>query len=195
MMRKLPFVGLLSAIVATSSAHAQSVSPDASVISPSTGGALRTADGTWSFGAALSQYPGNWTILLNGASAAGGGGSELEVANGGQMYALGAGLNWQLWQNSGWVLAASPASAPVSPDGSVISPSTGGSLQTAVGTWSFGAPLAQYPGNFAILLNGASAASLPSPTAGSCTRSACRTGTSGKTEHGTHHLILSLIHI
>jgi hypothetical protein len=122
MMRKLPFVGLLSAIVATSSAHAQSVSPDASVISPSTGGALRTADGTWSFGAALSQYPGNWTILLNGASAAGGGGSELEVANGGQMYALGAGLNWQLWQNSGWVLAASPASAPVSPDGALYRP-------------------------------------------------------------------------
>jgi hypothetical protein len=78
------------------------------MIAGGSSGNLQTADGTWSFGAASAQYPGNWVILLNGASAAGGAGSELEVANGGHMYALGAGLNWYIWQSGSWVLTGNP---------------------------------------------------------------------------------------
>jgi len=45
-------------------------------------------------------------------SAAGGGGSELEVANGGHMYALGVGLNWYIWQSGSWALTGNPNPPP-----------------------------------------------------------------------------------
>jgi hypothetical protein len=63
----------------------------------------------------LAQYPGNWPILLNGVSAAGGGGSELEVTNGGHMYALGAGNNWYIWQSGSWALTGNPNPPPPRP--------------------------------------------------------------------------------
>jgi hypothetical protein len=45
-------------------AHAQSVSPDGSSITPSSGGSLVTTDGTWTFGT-VATADGN-EILLNG---------------------------------------------------------------------------------------------------------------------------------
>ena len=97
-MKKLSFIGLLLTIVAMSSAHAQSISSDGSILLET----LTTSDGTWTFGA---PYPyglaGNWYINLNGQSAAGGVGSEMVVANGGMLYALGTDSNWYLWVNGG----------------------------------------------------------------------------------------------
>ena len=158
-MKKLSFIGLLLTIVAMSSAHAQSISSDGSILLET----LTTSDGTWTFGA---PYPyglaGNWYINLNGQSAAGGVGSEMVVANGGMLYALGTDSNWYLWVNGGWMRTSSPtlAARPAmpltvpSPDGSVLV----GSLQTLAGTWTFGAAYPWAPGNWFINLNGQSAA-------------------------------------
>ena len=45
------------------------------------------------------------------------------------------------------------ASAPVSPDGTILTAPSGGSLTTAAGTWTFG-PAAPQPGQYEIFLNG-----------------------------------------
>jgi len=131
------------------------VSPDGSTISGGTG-TLVTAHGTWTFGAPAS--PGNWLILLNGTVASGGVGSELEVANGGQMYGVGQDSRWYVWQSGAWALTTDlpppPPPSDVSPDGSTISGGTG-TLVTAHGTWTFGAPAS--PGNWLILLGGVQA--------------------------------------
>ena len=83
-----------------SPAHAQSVSPDGSILIES----LTTSDGTWTFGATYPPGPaGNWYINLNGQSAAGGAGSAMVVANGGMLYALGTDSSWWLWVNGGWI--------------------------------------------------------------------------------------------
>ena len=158
-MKKLSFIGLLLTIVAMSSAHAQSISSDGSILLET----LTTSDGTWTFGAPYPYGPaGNWYINLNGQSAAGGVGSEMVVANGGMLYALGTDSNWYLWVNGGWMRTSSPtlAARPAmpltvpSPDGSVLV----GSLQTLAGTWTFGAAYPWAPGNWYINLNGQSAA-------------------------------------
>jgi hypothetical protein len=156
-MWKFPFIGLLSAVVAMPAAHAQTVSPDGGILIES----LTTSDGTWTFGAPFDTL-GNWYINLNGQSAAGGVGSEMVVANGGMLYALGTDSNWYLWVNGGWIRTSSPtlAARPAmpltipSPDGSVLV----GSLQTSAGTWTFGAAYPGAPGNWYINLNGQSAA-------------------------------------
>jgi hypothetical protein len=62
---------------------ALTVSTDGSVITPSSGGTLSTADGTWSFGTGPDQY-GDWQLLLNGAQV--GIGLDMEVANSGHLY-------------------------------------------------------------------------------------------------------------
>jgi hypothetical protein len=158
-LRKLPFIGLLSALVAMSSAQAQSVSRDGSILLES----LTTSDGTWTFGAPYILGPaGNWYINLNGQSAAGGAGSEMVVANGGMLYVLGIDSSWWLWVNGGWIRTSSPtlAARPAmpltipSPDGSVLV----GSLETLAGTWTLGATYPGAPGNWYINLNGQSAA-------------------------------------
>jgi hypothetical protein len=129
-------------------ALAQSVSPDGGAISNDTG-TLTTAAGTWSFGGPTPGRPGEWLILLNGSASNGGVSADLEVANGGQMYALTAFGSWWIWQNGSWT----QTSAPVSPDGSAISNDTG-TLATAAATWSFGGPAPGRPGEWLILLNG-----------------------------------------
>jgi hypothetical protein len=58
------------------------------IVAPS--GSLVSAAGTWSWGAAQPNKPGQYDIMLNGTQAAGGYGSELLIANGGTIYVLGA---------------------------------------------------------------------------------------------------------
>ena len=83
------------------------LSPDGSIISAGAG-SLQTTDGTWTFGPAAANRPGEWEIFLNGYWAASGISAELEVANGGQMYAETASGNWYIWQNGGWAVTANP---------------------------------------------------------------------------------------
>jgi len=85
------------------------VSPDGSTISGGTG-TLVTAHGTWTFGGPAS--PGNWLILLNGTVAGGGVASELEVTNGGRMYAFGQDSRWYVWQGGAWTLTSAPPPPP-----------------------------------------------------------------------------------
>ena len=87
-------------------AVAVTVSTDGSVITPSSGGTLSAADGTWSFGTGPDQY-GDWQLLLNGAQV--GMGLYMEVANGGQLYMADepGPSDWWLW-NGSW----SPSSNP-----------------------------------------------------------------------------------
>jgi len=147
-------------------ALAQSVSPDGSVISNDTG-TLTTAAGTWSFGGPAPGRPGEWLILLNGSASNGGVSANLEVANGGQMYALTASGSWWIWQNGSWTQTSAP-SAPATltltfspqmpsipdntPPGTVVATVTAawsdGSPFT--GTIMFGSPYADDGGTFAL---------------------------------------------
>jgi hypothetical protein len=86
---------------------AGSVSPDGSIISNDTG-TLMTAAGTWSFGGPAPGRPGEWLILLNGSASNGGVSSKLEVAHGGQIYALTAAGSWWIWQNGRWAQTSAP---------------------------------------------------------------------------------------
>jgi hypothetical protein len=145
---------ILSMVLAFSPALAQSVPPDGTIISNDTS-TLMTAAGTWSFGGPAPGRPGEWLILLNGSASNGGVSADLEVANGGQMYALTAFGSWWIWNGSFWTQTSAPASQGSSPDGTIISGGTG-TLTTAAGTWSFGAPAPGRPGEWLILLNGSS---------------------------------------
>ena len=145
-------LAIVLALICCSPALAQSVSPDGSVISNDTG-TLMTAAGTWSFGGPAPGRPGEWLILLNGSASNGGISADLEVANGGQIYALTASGSWWIWQNGSWAQTSAPVSPASSPDGSFISNGTG-ALMTAAGAWSFGAPAPGRPGEWLILLNG-----------------------------------------
>ena len=83
---------------------------------------------------------------------------ELEVDNGGNLYADNAQGQWWQWTSSGWNSATNPnGSTPpgISPDGTTLTPGQSGNLVTSAGTWTFGTATDSY-GN-AILLNGASA--------------------------------------
>ncbi len=89
------------------------LAPDGSSISGGTG-SLVTVDGTWSFGAAASGRPGEWSILLSGKPAPVGIAGSLEVNKGGKLYALTVlGNNWYLWQNGAFVPSSDPS--PPSP--------------------------------------------------------------------------------
>src|SRR5207248_443679 len=90
-----------------------------------------------------------------GQSAAGGLANELEVANGGHLYADNALGQWYQWNGSGWSASTNPTPT-VSPDGSILIVGSNGNLVTSAGTWTFGTTTTAY-GN-PILLNGQSAA-------------------------------------
>jgi hypothetical protein len=143
------FAGVLLMVLGCAPALAQSVSPDGSVISNDTG-TLTTAAGTWSFGGPAPGRPGEWLILLNGSASNGGISASLEVASGGQIYALTASQGWFIWQNGGWTptSAPSPASPPAtltltfSPQMPSIPDNTppGTVVATATAAWSDGSP-------------------------------------------------------
>ena len=103
-------LAIVLALICCSPALAQSVSPDGSVISNDTG-TLMTAAGTWSFGGPASGRPGEWLILLNGSASNGGISTGLEVANGGQIYALTASGSWWIW-NGSWTRTSPPPPPP-----------------------------------------------------------------------------------
>ena len=93
-------------------APAATVSPDGSVLTPTSGGSLVTAAGTWTFGTGPDAY-GDYQILLNGSEV--GLGLYLEVDNGGQMYMadVAGPSDWWVWQNDTWVSTSDPNGTPV----------------------------------------------------------------------------------
>jgi hypothetical protein len=80
-------------------------SPAGSLLPAGSGGSLVTNAGTWTFGTLSDSYGSN--ILLNGAAAGGGYATELEIANGGQVYAGSSGQWWQ-WTGSTWTGVGNP---------------------------------------------------------------------------------------
>jgi hypothetical protein len=86
------------------------ISPDGSLlVAPSNVGCLITAAGYWTFGAPNISRPG-YEILLNGAQAAGGSGFKLQIANGGQVYALGTdNVTWWIYTGKAWNKTTAPA--------------------------------------------------------------------------------------
>src|SRR5690349_10503596 len=72
----------------TSLSTGSTLSTDGSVLLAGSSGSLITSAGTWKFNTTTNAYGS--LILLNGASAAGGSATELEVANKGQLYARNA---------------------------------------------------------------------------------------------------------
>jgi hypothetical protein len=88
-------------------AHAQTVSPDGSSITPNSGGSLVTSDGTWTFGTTSVAW--GTQILLDGQPAGTGVGVELTVAQG-KIYSYVGGdtPGWYVWQNAAWVQTTAP---------------------------------------------------------------------------------------
>lgn len=118
------------------------------LIAPSSG-SLTTSAGTWTFGGAANGS--NYTILLNGQPAAGGVATQLEVANGGQLYALN-NAGWFVYNGTGWTQVSGSPPACTSACGSTLIAPSSGSLVTNAGTWTFGS--AANGSNYTILLNG-----------------------------------------
>jgi hypothetical protein len=74
-------------------------SADGSSLTTPGSGTLVTADGTWSLGTTMCY--GSYQILLNGI-ATNGCGTELLIANNGNMYTSDASGYWWGWVNGGW---------------------------------------------------------------------------------------------
>ena len=115
-----------TAILAVDSPPA--LSPDGSTLMPGGGGSLMTSAGTWTFSASTNSS-GN-LILLNGAWASDGSGTELEVANQGNLYADNAQGQWYEWVSGGWTTTT----APTSQSGGTGSSGTGSSGAGSSGT-------------------------------------------------------------
>lgn len=82
-------------------------SVDGSIITATSHGSLTTKDGTWTFGTGTVPGIGH-TILLNGVQAGNGVGTELEVANGGVLYAQNATGQWYSFSNGLWHTSSPP---------------------------------------------------------------------------------------
>jgi hypothetical protein len=75
-------------------------SPDGTVLNAPSAGSLLTGAGTWTFNSAAVS--GNYAILLNGKSAAGGYAVTMLVYNQGKLYVENSASKWYLWNGSGW---------------------------------------------------------------------------------------------
>ena len=126
--------------------------PDGSILLAGGSGSLVTSAGTWTF--STSTNASGSLVLLNGASAASGSATKLEVANNGQLYADIAQGQWYEWVDGGWSGVASPT--VLSPDGSILLAGGSGSLVTSAGTWTFST--STNGSGSLVPLNGASAA-------------------------------------
>jgi hypothetical protein len=105
------------------------------VMQPPATGSLNTLSGAWTFGSATP--PNGYNILLNGASAAGGQASLLEVNNGGQMYVFTGTSAWYLWSNGGWSqLSAGPTVTPIPTVTLSASPASITSGQSVTLSWN-----------------------------------------------------------
>jgi hypothetical protein len=107
----LAFTFVISAVALI--AHAQTLSPDGSSITPSSGGSLVTADGTWTFGTATQ--PWGTQVELNGLELSGIFASEL-IVFGGKMYAQYGGTSpgWSVYENGGWTATNDPTQSATS---------------------------------------------------------------------------------
>lgn len=143
-MRKL----ILAALLLLATPALAQTSPDGTTITAPTGTVVTTV-GTWSWGGQVP--PWGYQILLN-TNAINGAAGTLEVANGGQLFALNSAGSWFVWQNGAFVSSGGP-SASISPDGSTITAPTTQTLTTTAGTWSFGASAP--PWGYQILLGNA----------------------------------------
>jgi hypothetical protein len=98
------------------------LSLDGAFITSTSGGALRTSSGVWSFG--QNTTPFGTTILLNGQQARGASGVAIHVLQNGKAFHVNNRSMWYEWRNNAWVLLPrSPLSvnAPVTP----VTPPTG----------------------------------------------------------------------
>ena len=144
----IPSATIVGTLTLTSASGCQ---PDAtSISSPQSRGSLATTYGTWAFGASTDSG-GDDQLLLNGSNSNGGSAKTLVLENSCQTYAYyAAGAGWFLYNNANNTWNAS--AAPVSPDGSTLTPGQSGSLVTASGVWTISS-------TNLILLNGVQAAS------------------------------------
>ena len=134
------------------------ISPDGALVKAGRGGSLVTGDGIWTFSTGKTST-GNSYILLNGKAAGSAAGTELEVANGGKLYAHDASGQWYKYSGSQFLAWIDPVleSTP-SPDGTLVKAGSGGGLVTGDGIWTFSAGKTS-TGNYYILLNGKAAGS------------------------------------
>jgi hypothetical protein len=82
-----------------------SSSADGTTSSSPNGPTLITSAGSWTWGSAASDRPGEYYIKLNGVATTGIG-NLMEVANGGKLYFNTVSFGWYLWQE--WVSVANP---------------------------------------------------------------------------------------
>ena len=102
---------------------ANAPSPDGSILIPGQAGTLMTNDGIWRFNSTVT--PTGNLIMVNNHAAQEGAGTELEVANGGQMFVLNNAGQWFAWTGTSWAVSSGPTvqiitsalSSPTEPSG------------------------------------------------------------------------------
>lgn len=139
------------------------LSPGGTSIKAGTAGTMITTQGTWVFSS--NTNASGSLLLLNGQSM-NAYGVLFTLTNTGQLLLTDAANNVYQWQNGVWSTlttsntgsaSANPASAAaLSAAGSKITPTSGGSLVTSAGTWTFGNSN-DGVGNYQVLLNGSAA--------------------------------------
>jgi len=85
---------------------ANSPSPDGSILTLGQAGTLTTNDGIWRFDSTVT--PTGNLIMVNNQSAQEGAGTELEVANGGQMFVQNNTGQWFAWTGTSWAVSSGP---------------------------------------------------------------------------------------
>src|SRR4051812_7956748 len=126
-------------------------SPDGTRVKAGNGGGLVTSDGVWTFSTGKTSA-GSY-ILLNGKVVGYAIATELEVANGGQVYAHDATGQWYKFSGSQWLAWVDPALEPTrSADGTLVKAGSGGGLVTNDGLCSFS--VGKTSAGSYILLNG-----------------------------------------
>lgn len=158
--------GATQSQAAQSTQSTPALSPAGTTITPTSGGAIVSAAGRWTFGSS-NDGNGNYQILLNGNYAAAGSsnGTQLQVNSSGVVVATVSNGATYAWGNGGWTSLTAPdtvtaVSAPVtiSAQGSTIVPGGGGQLVTSQGDWTFSTQ-GDGTGNYYVELNGALAGS------------------------------------
>lgn len=138
------------------------LSPDGTILLATQSGSVQANSGTWTFGSATGSN-GDHFVLLNGATPpTPGAGTEMEVANHGNLYVENSSAQWYEWLNNGWAGTSNPTPPSLSPDGTILLATQSGSLQANSGAWTFGQATGSNGDHF-VLLNGATP---PTPGAG-----------------------------